>query len=396
MDQVKYSTLYAALQAVPDPRQARGKQHSWSVLMTLLASAMASGHKQVWAMAHWAALHAQEIIETLDLQTRRVPSVATLYRAVHAIDVTVLERCLADYTASLTRQSQSDEVILLTGERVRGQAVDGKEIRGASAHGEKVKLVSLVEHIGRVVDQRSVAPTRGEQTAVPSLLAQRDLRATVTTLDAGLASRGLARQIRDQNGHYFMVVKGNQGEVRDAVALLFTHPRQVPWLPHETEAYYRCDSFTDKGHGRVETRIVETTPYLNDYLMTCLGWPDVGQVVCRTRCCRHQRSGKTTFATTYALTSLAWHEAMPDHIERLWRGHWMIENRAHYVRDETMGEDRGQIHGPRAPHVLAAVRNALLNLFRSLGWTNMAAALRYYAASVPRALALIGAISPRL
>jgi len=46
----------------------------------------------------------------------------------------------------------------------------------------------------------------------------------------------------------------------------------------------------------------------------------------------------------------------------------------HYVRDVTMGEDANQTHVGHAPHVLAALRNAILNLFRRHGWTNIAAA----------------------
>ncbi|MBC7235784.1 MAG: hypothetical protein H5T69_08080 [Chloroflexi bacterium] len=65
-----------------------------------------------------------------------------------------------------------------------------------------------------------------------------------------------------------------------------------------------------------------------------------------------------------------------------WRGQWTIENRSHYVRDETMGEDRGQIargNGPQAP---AALRNAVLTALQSRGWESIAEALRYHDASV--------------
>ena len=45
---------------------------------------------------------------------------------------------------------------------------------------------------------------------------------------------------------------------------------------------------------------------------------------------------------------------------------------------------------------LAALRNAILSLLRRHGWANIAAASRYYDASVERALALIGALPARL
>ena len=76
-------------------------------------------------------------------------------------------------------------------------------------------------------------------------------------------------------------------------------------------------------------------------------------------------------------------------MEALWRGHWTIEDRDHYVRDVTLLEDRCQMHKGHAPQALAALKNALLAALRCLGWENIAEAIRYYAASVQRALAFL-------
>jgi hypothetical protein len=62
----------------------------------------------------------------------------------------------------------------------------------------------------------------------------------------------------------------------------------------------------------------------------------------------------------------------------------------HYVRDETLGEDRCQVHTGTTPQALAAIRNAVLSLFRFHGGSNIAAATRCYAADPLRALRLIG------
>jgi len=44
------------------------------------------------------------------------------------------------------------------------------------------------------------------------------------------------------------------------------------------------------------------------------------------------------------------------------RRHGQIENRLHWPRDVTLGEDARQVRSGCAPHVLAAVRNAVLGL----------------------------------
>lgn len=66
------------------------------------------------------------------------------------------------------------------------------------------------------------------------------------------------------------------------------------------------------------------------------------------------------------------------------------KSKAHYVRDETMGEDHGQTHTGNVPQTLATLRNAVSNLLRHRGWNNIAAALRHYGASVQQTLQLIG------
>ena len=41
-----------------------------------------------------------------------------------------------------------------------------------------------------------------------------------------------------------------------------------------------------------------------------------------------------------------------------------IENRLHYVRDVTLGEDASQVRTGAAPQVMAALRNVVLGLLR--------------------------------
>lgn len=76
-----------------------------------------------------------------------------------------------------------------------------------------------------------------------------------------------------------------------------------------------------------------------------------------------------------------------------WRGHWGIENRLHWVRDETFGEDASRIRLGGAPQFLAAIRNSAISLLRSLGATNIAAALRENACKVDHTLTKLGILN---
>ncbi len=58
------------------------------------------------------------------------------------------------------------------------------------------------------------------------------------------------------------------------------------------------------------------------------------------------------------------------------RGYWGVENKVHYVRDVTFGEDKSRVRTASLPHLLAIARNLALNLYRDAGLSNMAQAQR--------------------
>lgn len=111
-------------------------------------------------------------------------------------------------------QAESKEAAETTSQAVhpalKGQSIDGKTVRGLRRYEQSLHLVSLVRHdSGIVLNQLAVNDKSNEITAVPQLLAKRDLTGTVTTMDALLTQRALCRQILEQGGHYLVVVKRN-------------------------------------------------------------------------------------------------------------------------------------------------------------------------------------------
>jgi hypothetical protein len=138
-------------------------------------------------------------------------------------------------------------------------------------------------------------------------------------------------------------------------------------------------------HGdRIERRRLWASGALNDYL----DWPHLGQVFRVDSWVT--RRGATAHQTRYGITSLRPHEATAEELLGYVRGHWGIENRLHWVRDVTQGEDLCQVRSASAPQALAAVRNTALALLRREGEPNIAAAMRSLAAHAEGALRLIG------
>ena len=176
-------------------------------------------------------------------------------------------------------------------------------------------------------------------------------------------------------GYYFFAVKGNQPTLQqDITAIWDGEPAAAPQGLQ-----------TNQHGGRVEQR----RWWVSDLVVGYSDWPHLAQVCKMERILRKKNATRREVA--YAVTSLPSEAAGPDRLLALWRGHWGIENRVHWVRDVTFDEDRSQVRTGSAPQIMAALRNVAISVMRLAGETNIAAALRRCAVHPSRPLALIGA-----
>jgi predicted transposase YbfD/YdcC len=120
-----------------------------------------------------------------------------------------------------------------------------------------------------------------------------------------------------------------------------------------------------------------------------LAFPHAAQAIQIVR--RRKLPGKKKWSTetVYAITSLTATQASPAELAAIIRGHWLIEDRLHWVRDLDWDEDRSQIRTASAPRVMASLRNLALTILRLAGHASIAAALRYHARRPDRPLQTI-------
>ncbi|MEV6995618.1 transposase [Streptomyces sp. NPDC093228] len=98
------------------------------------------------------------------------------------------------------------------------------------------------------------------------------------------------------------------------------------------------------------------------------------------RILRHRtdlKTGRCSRQTIYAITDLTSQQASPQRLGRLARSQWTIENRLHFVRDTTFGEDASKIRTGHGPENMATLRNLAINALRAAGHRNIAAGLRH-------------------
>ena len=213
-------------------------------------------------------------------------------------------------------------------------------------------------------------------TLATAVLAGLDLTGHVVTGDAAFCQRELSAHVVRQGGDYFWVVKANQPTLLDDLTVLFADPPLDEVMPASLR-------FGRRGN-REELRLLRCSAALVGYST----WPHLGYACTIQRVVT--RAGKTTYEQQYAATSLTPQRTTAAVLQALWRGHWGIENRLHYVRDVTLGEDASRMRTGNEPQALAAIRNTVIGTLRRAGHTNIAAALRTYASKPHAALALLG------
>lgn len=175
-----------------------------------------------------------------------------------------------------------------------------------------------------------------------------------------------------------MPVKENHPHLYAAIAYWFAGPRRLRSLDQ------RQVTTVNKGHGRIETRVLTATTELNDYL----SWPDVQQTLLLDKTVVDTKTGEVSTVRRYAVTSLTPQQADPARLLALWRGHWSIENGLHYPRDVWFQEDASPIHAGFIPEVMAICRNAILNLLHAWGYPSLKFARERFAFNPSQALGL--------
>lgn len=199
------------------------------------------------------------------------------------------------------------------------------------------------------------------------------------TLDALYCQRAFCSKVLQGGGDYVVIVKRNQPALYEAIELAF----RLPIVGEE----YRRTEHEDRHGDRWETRRLWATNALTPYL----DWPGVQQVCKIEREVR--RKGAVQREVRYAITSLGT-SIGPQTLLGYIRGHWKIENKLHYVKDVTLGEDSSQVRSGAAPQVMAVLRNLTLALLRLAGARNIAAILRHIAWTPREALRLLRLVPP--
>jgi predicted transposase YbfD/YdcC len=377
----EYTSLLDKLRQVPDPRDRRGIRHALASVLAVAAAAVLAGARSFTAIGEWIADAPAQVQTALevrrDLVTGRArpPHEATIRRMLETIDADAFDAILAAWLTARLRAHTEIASSPRRGRQRRAIAVDGKALRGArlTGHGTVHLLSAFAHGSGLVLAQTGVDGKTNEITRFRPLLKDVDLDGCVITADLHTQRDHATFLVTEKNAHYVLIVKKNQ-------PTLHAQLKRLLWKQVTVG-----DRQRDRGHGREERRTLKVLTVKAGLL-----FPHAVQAIQIKHQVRDLKKGKWRTITVYAITSLPTWQAGPADLAAWIRGHWSIENKLHYVRDVTYGEDHSQARTGKAPRNMAALRNLAIGALRLTGATNLAQAIRHLARDATRTLAILG------
>lgn len=386
---VDAASLYRAFEQVKDGRKAKGKRYPLALLFTLILLGKLAGETKLDGIIDWINERQHELKKLLNWP-KRFPVQKTYTDALAKCDHHEVARTIAAVLVKARAQERCDEEpsrLLAqqkpTNEELMQTAVDGKILRGTLKHGRDdqppVHLLSWYEcESGIVLDQFIVSSKNNEESACQAILHPVLVKGRILTVDAIFSCRPWCATVHAYQGYYVIPIKDNNPAVRRDLEEFF-----------EDEGIDRrefaCHKEISKGHGRLEVREIWTSTQMNDWFEN--EWAGIAQVFRIRRTV--QAKGQERSELVYGLTHVPRKKADAKRLLELNRKHWWIENRLHYRRDVTLGEDASQVRSVGAPEVLAALNGGLLALLDFQGVKNVAKHMRHLCAQPREALQLL-------
>jgi predicted transposase YbfD/YdcC len=374
----RMQSLYEVCQQVVDGREARGKRYELAGLLVVLVLAKLAGMKSLLGASDWIADQEAFLREGLQLSWKRMPCANTYSYALARLDSQEVKAALAAWFVRKEAESRCGEepsrLAVQPSERHVHVAVDGKALKGTGkqAYGgeepQKQVLHVYEAHTGIVLQQCPIAKEHNEVSTLKPLLTEVLCPGRILTSDAAQSYHAFGRLVQRAGGDVVLFIKDNTPVTRADLELFFEDEQadRRTWQSFEQ---------IEKGHGRLERRQITTSPDLNDYLRR--DWGEVGQVFRLQR--ERQSKDKSSVEVVYGWTTLSRERCCPQRLAQVIRAHWAVENRLHWRRDVTLGEDSCGVRFPPVAQMLAVLNTVVLSLMDLHQVPNVARQIRRFA-----------------
>jgi len=346
------------LEALPDPRRPQGVRYPLRTVVVTALMAMVCGCDDAEAIELWGQTNEDWLSTFLELP-HGAPTQDVVLSVFGALEPKAFGAVFRAWASLLTLRLDAKD---------RHIAVDGKTSRRSfSAEQPAIHTVSAyLTESGLVLGQQKTGEKSNEIEAMPELLRVLELRGATVTIDAMGCQREIAQTIRDGEGHYVLSVKENQPTLYADILKTFSEASDERRRSRDELARPEVQAYeaSEKGHGRLEHRRVRLCRDLG-WLTTLERWPGLSFVAEVTRERTVLSQEKTSVERSYFIGSDS--EADAEHVARVIRRHWGIENEVHWVLDVAFREDEARHRARNTAQNLTTLRHFALNVVKQDG-----------------------------
>lgn len=352
VQRVSLAEVASHFEELEDPRSTINRQHPLVSVVVIAMMAVLAGAGGPTAIAKWAALKKDFLLQALELPNG-IPCKDVFRRVLMSLQPGAFQACFANWLQSLRAKAAAatevEQPVL---------AVDGKTARRSHNRSKGLGALHAVtvwaSEFGLSLGQVACAEKSNEITAIPEVLRLVDIKGAIITIDAMGTQKAIAAQIVDGEADYVLALKGNQGNLHQAVIDYIDEQSKNDFADVKARRHLTEET----GHGRHETRcsIHMPVPKTLPDLELWKGLTSIGVV---TSIC--VRDGKETVETRYYISSL---RVSVKRFAHAVRSHWGVENGCHWCLDVIYREDESRIRDKQLRENFAWLNRFTLSLLK--------------------------------
>jgi predicted transposase YbfD/YdcC len=350
--QVSLDEVLGYFDDLEDPRSTVNRKHPLVSVVVIAMMAVLAGAGGPTAIAKWAALKAEFLLQVLQLPNG-IPRKDVFRRVLSTLQPGAFQACFAQWLQSLRAKAAE-----ATGVDNPVLAVDGKTARRSHDRSKGLGALHAVSvwasEFGLSLGQVACAEKSNEITAIPELLRLVDIQGCIITIDAMGTQKAIAAQIVDGKADYVLALKGNQETLQQAVIDHIDEQSKNDFA----DVQARRHTTKETGHGREEIRSYIQMP-VPETLRDLELWKGLKSIGMATLVC--VRDGKETTETRYYISSLP---VSVKQFAHAIRSHWGIENSCHWTLDMTYREDESRIRDAHVRENFAWLNRFTLSLLK--------------------------------
>lgn len=202
----KEPNIIELIKTLQDYRRKQGQRHSLEVVLLIIIMAIMAGAKGERAIARFAENNKKDLIKTLKIKRKEIPSRYVFKGIIKNIDFYELQNIFYRWSLKIVKIKEKDVV-----------SIDGKAIKGTvkNPHDKFQNFVSLVSVFAskrkQVLTTAKIDTQKeNEIPKVQELITMLDLKDVTFTLDALHCQEKTVKTIKKTGNHYVIGVKNNQ------------------------------------------------------------------------------------------------------------------------------------------------------------------------------------------